>query len=322
MKLEDKVLRILENSRRIFVSGSDIARKLNVSRMAVSKAIMNLRKRGYVIESHPRLGYRYVEVDDLRLLDSYIRDINTKLNFKVLYFEEVSSTQDVAFSLINSGVSEGTIIIAERQTKGRGRLGRKWLSPMGGLWFTIILTPSISPNYVTLLSLMTGCAVALGIQDITNVRPELKWPNDVLINGRKVAGILVEMLAEADRLRYALVGVGINVNNEIPKEVSDSAISLQQVLGRGIPRIPLMRAILRRFDELYQRLVRGDVNSILKVWRSLSSTLGRRVIVYLGEKTIEGIALDVDEDGALIVKVNGEVRKVYSGDVVHLRFRK
>jgi len=157
--------------------------------------------------------------------------------------------------------------------------------------------------------------------DITGLNPRLKWPNDVLLDEKKTAGILVEAVIETDLIKYAFVGIGVNVNNEIPREIADIATSVSQALGRKVSRVALMRAILKRLDELYSKLVYGYSDYIINVWKSLSSTLGRRVIVYLSEKEkIEGLALDVDNDGSLLIKTGEEeITKVYCGDIVHLR---
>lgn len=321
--LEDKVLDILLSNAGSYISGAEIASALGVSRMAVSKAVNNLKKKGHVIRSHPRLGYCYVDADDLLYLEEYLRDLSTRLRYRVVYFEEATSTQDIARSLANTGVEEGTIVIAEKQSCGRGRLGRDWISPPGGLWFTVILRPPIPPPKITLLSLLTGCAVALGIMDITGLNPRLKWPNDVLLDEKKTAGILVEAVIETDLIKYAFVGIGVNVNNEIPREIADIATSVSQELGRRVSRVALMRAILKRLDELYTKLVYGYVDHIIKVWKSLSSTLGKRVVVYLSEKDkVEGLAIDVDSEGLLIVKTDeGKLVKIYFGDIIHLRHK-
>jgi len=321
--LEDKVLSILLGSAGSYVSGAEIASILGVSRMAVSKAVNNLKKKGHVIKSHPRLGYCYVDIDDLLYLEEYLRDLPTRLRYRVVYFEEATSTQDIARSLADTGVDEGTVVLAEKQSCGRGRMGREWISPPGGLWFTVVLKPPIPPPKITLLSLLSGCAVALGIMDITNLNPHLKWPNDVLLNEKKVAGILVEANIETDLIRYAFIGIGVNVNNEIPREIANIATSINQLLGHKVSRVALMRAILKRLDELYSKLIYGYSDHIIKVWKSLSSTLGKRIIVYLSEKEkIKGQALDINKDGSLIVKTSeNKILKIYYGDIIHLRHK-
>ncbi|RLF23507.1 MAG: biotin--[acetyl-CoA-carboxylase] ligase [Thermoprotei archaeon] len=319
MSLEDKVLELLRREMGRYVSGTEIATILGVSRMAVNKAVSNLRKRGFLIEAHPRLGYRLLSLDDLRLLESYLRDLATALRYKVIYMEEVASTQDMARALAEEGAAEGTIVIAEEQSSGRGRLGRPWISPRGGLWFTILLRPRITPSRLALISLLSSVAIALGVMDITGLKPRLKWPNDVILKGRKLAGVLVEASVEADVVRHCLVGVGVNVNNKIPIELEGEAISLKEVLEAEVPRVVLMRSLIRRFDELYVALMRGMVRSILDVWRSLSDTLGRKVRVLSYQGELEGIATDIDEEGALILRIDKKKMRVRAGDVIYLR---
>lgn len=320
MVLEEKVLELLMKNKGSYVSGSELARRLNVSRMAINKIISNLKRKGFTIEAHPHLGYRYVEFDDLKYLGSFINDLRTKVRYKVLYFEQVTSTQDIAHSLVSSYVEEGTIIVAEVQTKGRGRRERYWFSPKGGLWFTLILRPRVPPVKVTLLSLLAGCAVARAISEVTNLKVSLKWPNDVLINGKKVCGILVETIAEADYIKYAFLGIGINVNNEIPKELEKTATSLHKILGRRVSRVTLMRSFLIKFDEFYDDFKNYNFDKIIRVWKALSETLGKSVVIYLDDnRKIRGVAIDIDNNGALLVKTSNKILKIYSGDIIHLR---
>ena len=319
-KLEEEVLEILEKRSGEYVSGSAIAKRLGVTRAAVSRAVASLRRRGLIVESHPRLGYRLVPRDDLSEARAYLADLGTEISYAIRYLPSTTSTQDVAKSLADGGAPEGTVVLAEEMSAGRGRLGRKWHAGPGGLWMTAVLRPEVPPARVQLFSLLSSVAVARAIERVCRFRPEVKWPNDVLAGGRKVCGILLEASVEADSVRYLLLGVGINVNNEIPAELREVAVSLKEVVGAPVPRLQLLRAFLVELDALYGRLREGDVEGILREWRSYASTLGRRVRAVYRDEVVEGLAVDVEEDGSLVLKLDdGSTYVVRAGDLVHLR---
>ncbi len=317
MKFEEReILRILR-SRSGFVSCSEIANALGVSKALVSKLVNNLRRMGFVIESHPRYGYRLLEVDDLSMLSRYPPDVGIPIT--VHYLRKCSSTQDVAALLAEEGAEEGTLVVAEEMDKGRGRMGRRWAAPRGGLWFTLVLRPR-RLEYLHALSLCMGVAVARAIRNVTEVGVELKWPNDVVFQGKKLGGILVEAKVEADVVRYVLVGVGINVNNELPPELRGFAVSLREVLGRRVARVPLLRACISAMMQYYSFLRDGKLDKVLKEWRNLSCTLGKRVRVSMIDgRSLEGVAEDVDDVGRLVLKLDtGERILIDAGDVEHL----
>ncbi|MEM0023504.1 MAG: biotin--[acetyl-CoA-carboxylase] ligase [Thermofilaceae archaeon] len=316
-ELEAALLRELALSPG-FVLGEKLARALRFSRATVSRLARRLVEEGYPVEAHPKLGYRLVASDDLSAAARYVGALKASLPFTLCYLESCSSTQEVAAALAEAGAGEGTVVVAEEQSAGRGRLGRSWVSPRGGLWLTILLRPT-SFGVSHLLSLTAGVAVAKAIREIAGVDARLKWPNDVMVEGRKVAGILVEGSAEADRLRYALAGIGVNVNNSPPRELQTLATSLKELTGRALPRTLLLLRILKEFDRLYAMLLEGAAVSVLDEWRELSSTLGKTVRVVTVKGTFEGVAVDIEEQGGLIVEREGMKMVFYSGDVEHLR---
>ena len=317
-ELEGKTLELLVRSWT-YVSGEDVARALGVSRATVSKVVRSLMRRGFPIEVHPEMGYRALDPDNLSLAPQVVQYIDTGIRFSVHYVEFCSSTQDLADALAREGSPEGTVVLAEAMERGRGRMGRRWVAGRGGLWVTIVLRPRLT-GVTHILSLAVGVAVARAIEEVTGVGAGVKWPNDVLIGERKVAGILIEGRAEADRLQYVLVGVGVNVNNELPEELSSTATTIARVVGRPVPRLPLLVSTLRNLDHLYGALSRGEVGYVLDVWRRLSTTLGREVRAVTPDGEVVGVAEDVAEDGALMIRTpSGAVRRVYVGDVVHLR---
>lgn len=303
-----------------YVSGSVIAGKLGVSRSMVHHLIDDLRRRGFIVESHSRRGYKLLMIDDLRLANFYIEDIGSRLRFNVHYVESCNSTQDIADLLACRGASEGTVVLAEEMTMGRGRLGRKWSAHRGGLWFTIILRPK-HVRGLHLLSLALGLSVVRALESLLGLRTGLKWPNDVLYGGKKLAGILVEVKAEADKIEYVLAGIGLNVNNNLPVELTSTAVTLKKIMGYPLPRIPILRSILYWIDEYYDVLARGIHDKLLRDWRKYSLTIGRRVKAHtIDGEIIVGIAENVAEDGSLIIRLdNGGKKKINAGDIVHLR---
>ncbi len=301
--LRKSVLEILRD-KDDYVNGEKIASKLDVSRVSVSKSVSSLKDRGYIIESKPGVVYKLKEIE-LNEVDSFI-------DHDVHYFSEVPSTQSVAQDLAEREVEEA-IVLAEVQKKGRGRRDRAWESSEGGLWFTMILRPEEHPSEVSFLNIVAGVAVAKAIEEFIDIDPSLKWPNDILVNNKKVCGILSEMKGELDRVDYVLLGVGLNSNNRVNV---DGSISLSEIESKKINRALILKLILNYFDELRNK----DNSEIVKEWVKRSSTIGRKVKVEMPDETFDGEAIDLDENGALVVKKkDGKKEKVLSGDVVHLR---
>jgi BirA family biotin operon repressor/biotin-[acetyl-CoA-carboxylase] ligase len=238
-------------------------------------------------------------------------------------FDVVGSTNREAHRLGQQGAPEGTVVIAEGQREGRGRLGRSWASPSGGgLYLSFVLRPGCPPSGVALLTLVAGIAVASTVRAM-GFEPQLKWPNDVLIADRKVAGVLTEALFHQDRVDFVVVGVGINVNTELkafPGDVRDMATSLRVSGGRPVSRLLLLQRLLRRQEQWYELFSAGALEKIIERWRQLDTTVGRVVEVILPQKRFVGVAEAVDDDGALLVRdKKGELVRVLAGDVVHCR---
>jgi BirA family biotin operon repressor/biotin-[acetyl-CoA-carboxylase] ligase len=296
--------------RTDYVSGDKLSRQFGISRVSVWKHIRGLKKDGYVIDASPR-GYRLVFSPDLLLPYEF-----PGLEQRIHHFREIGSTMDAARELAKRGAKEGTIVIAEAQTHGRGRLSREWLSPEGGIYFTILLRPRISPAYAPRINLMASVAVAATIRKLFGLKAELKWPNDVLIGGRKVCGILAEMDAELDAVNYVNVGIGINANSSVAG-FEKTATSLKDILGKEISRKELLRVLITEIEQRQALLMKPD---LLKEGKELSVTLNKEVrIMSLGEEVV-GQATDIDGTGALVVKQkDGSSRTVLVGDCIHLR---
>ncbi|MEM3616851.1 MAG: biotin--[acetyl-CoA-carboxylase] ligase [Candidatus Bathyarchaeia archaeon] len=247
--------------------------------------------------------------------------LKTRLVGKYVFFaHEVGSTNDWARELAELGAPEGTVAIAEIQTVGRGRLGRKWLSPKGGLWFSIILKPKLKPPETVKLVFLAGLAVAEAIRELYGLKAETKWPNDVLVDGRKVCGILSEMKTIGEKVDYAIIGIGVNANIDVekdfPKELSETATSIQKALGRRIALEELFKALLEKVDNFYQIFFKEGFTPILKEWKRYASFLGCAVEVSIDDERLEGIASDVDDSGALVLRLeDGSVKRVFVGEI-------
>ena len=307
-----------------YVSGEVLARKLKISRVAVWKQIQKLKDIGYKIISDQNLGYCLVFRPDLLLPQEIQRGLSTNyIGKEIFYFPELKSTNIIAKEKAlhrAEGIDEGTLIIAERQSAGKGRLGREWFSPVGGIWLSIILYPQLSPSYISRITLMTAVAAVKAIKICTQIKPQIKWPNDILINEKKVCGILTEMSAELDIINWVVVGIGINANidlRDFPKDIREKTISLKEISGKEISRVKLAQAFLQEFEKYYKILKRREFSSILKEWKLYSHTLGRKIRVDMGEKIITGEAVDINEEGALILKKeDGELVKIISGTII------
>lgn len=312
--MRGKILSLLNNHG--FVSGEKIAEQLGVSRTAVWKQIETLRGMGYRIVSVKNKGYRLISRPDIPYPEEVLPDLNTKIIGRNLcYFKTLSSTNLFARELAKKGVEDGTVVVADTQSMGRGRRNREWFSPYGGLWFSIILYPGIPPQKGMMLTMIASIATVEGLKEVTDVDAEIKWPNDVLIKGKKVCGVLTEIDAELDRVNYAIVGVGINVNNTLKKSLLGKATTLIDEVGTEVSKVQLLKSVLKNFDEKYIELLHGRYRAIRKKWILYSKIVGREIVVKDENKAIKGIVERVDEEGYLILKTKGGRIKILSGDV-------
>ena len=303
-----------------YVSGEEISRGLQKSRAAVWQWIEELRRDGYEIEASPRKGYRLLRSPD-RLFPWEVAPYLTTafVGRRIEYRPSVDSTNELARSLARQGAAEGLVVVAEEQTAGRGRRGRAWRSPWGkGVWSTTLLRPAVSPYEAPKMALVAALATAQAIEEATGLAATVKWPNDVLVAGRKVCGILVEMEAELELVRFLAVGIGVNANltpEEIPPEARQYAGSLMTALGRPVDRRALCGALLNRLEAEYLRWQREGFNAVLVDLRRRTEMLGRPVRVFDGDGAWDGVARDIAADGALLVEAEGRVRPVYAAEV-------
>jgi BirA family biotin operon repressor/biotin-[acetyl-CoA-carboxylase] ligase len=303
------------------LSGGEMSKTLGISRNAVWKHIKSLQREGYRIEAKPASGYRLVAVPTHLTQWEIQAGLGTKrIGTKIYVYSQVASTNDVAFRLALNGAQEGVVVLAESQTKGKGRVGRQWESPAGlNIYLSVILKPRMTPAKTPLITLMAAVACAEAIDAVVGLTPAIKWPNDLLIGGKKLGGILTEADMEFDRINFIVVGIGINVNmrrSAFPSSIRDTATSLQDVLGREISRIDLIQAILWHLEQWYARLGQGRGDDMRRRWEELSLVRGREIeVAFLGE-VVRGTALEIDEDGALLVQPNdGTVKRIVAGDV-------
>lgn len=320
--IKDKILESLIINKGKPVSGESLASELSVSRSAVWKHIQTLRDEGYMIDSSTNLGYALTSSPDL-LTPAEIR-VGLKtgvIGRDFHYFKETESTNIIAREIAGS-VEEGTVVIAESQTGGRGRMGRKWLSPEGGIWLSIILKPRIQPLFAPRVTLLAGISVAKTIRSY-GLQAKIKWPNDVLIKGKKVCGTLTEIGAEIDQIDYVIVGIGIDANVDIesfPEEIRESSTSLKKELGSPVNRVEFVQRLLEEFEAIYLKFQKDGFPSILEEWRNLSATIGERVKITTQRRTIYGEAIGVDNEGALILETDdGRFEKIVAGNCEHLR---
>lgn len=316
------ILTALREAGRDAVSGADLAHRLGISRAAVWAHIQDLRALGYEITASPHHGYRLLSTPDLLHADDLLSRLGKPqlIGRDIRVFRATTSTSDVVEKLARDGVAEGAVVFAEAQTHGRGRLGRRWISPAGkGLWFSVLLRPRLRPQQMTQLTIAAATAVARAVRAQTGLRPEVKWPNDLLLGGRKFGGILTELSGEQDRVRHAVLGIGLDVNvtaGDFPPELRRGATSLRIELGQPVPRAELAVAVLRELEVDYARLTTGRFEEVADEWEALCTTLGRDLEVSIGERRLRGRAEALDQDGSLLLRTDyGRLECVTGGDV-------
>jgi BirA family biotin operon repressor/biotin-[acetyl-CoA-carboxylase] ligase len=319
--MDDEILKLLRESPSAFLSGEEISRRLKVSRTAVWKRMKRLRTLGYEIEASTRSGYRLIRSPDL-LTPSEIKPIlKTKWIGKTIHhFHTLDSTNSKAYQLALDGAEEGEVVVAESQEKGRGRLGRQWFSPpFLNLYLSVILRPKIPPHQASLITLMAAIATADAIQKFSGFLPLIKWPNDILLRNRKVAGLLNEINSEMDRIHFVILGIGINLNMDekvFSKEIRTVATSLKREMRQTISRKAFLQSLLQELEKWYTIFMKQGSAVILKAWRDRAHLKGRRVKVTSFGETLAGIAIDVDSDGALILETaDGKRKRVVAGDI-------
>ena len=321
----EKVLNLLKNHKTEYLSGQDLSDVLKISRVAVWKHIKKIRSLGYQIESKQKLGYKLVGLTK-KLLPWEITDgLKTKwVGKKIYYFDSIDSTQSYALEIANEKNQNGTVIIAQRQTKGRGRMNRKWASPEGGIWLSIITKPKTDFSITTLFPIAASVALSKAISDVLGIKVELKWPNDVLIKGKKVAGILVDASVTSNQIDYLVLGIGINydvplkkIESSIKNTENYTGVSSLMQHSINVRAVTLVQTFLYELEQIIESLINGKEKIIIKEWTKYATTIGKNITIKTNDGTIKGNALKIDSDGALILKQHQKTHRILVGDVTH-----
>jgi BirA family biotin operon repressor/biotin-[acetyl-CoA-carboxylase] ligase len=305
--MKSRILKILRHCEDI-VSGQALSAQLGISRVSVWKHIQKLQELGYFIASSAK-GYRLEYSPD----EPYPWEFPDRES-KIIYYEELVSTMDVARDLARKGCPDFTTVVAGRQVGGRGRLRRKWLSDKGGLYFTMVLRPDLPPLLSFRVSFLASLTLAKTINDMFGVDARVKWPNDLLVDERKICGMLSELEAEAEQVAFINVGLGVNVNND-PSDIEPAATSLKAILNRKVSKKAILAQFLNAFE---QRMQNGGFDRVIEEWKACTVTLNREVRVVTTREVFNGKAVDVDDSGALVLKcADGSIQKIFYGDCFH-----
>ena len=318
-----KVLKFLKSHKDDFLSGQDLSDVLKISRVAVWKHIKTIKSLGYKIESKQKLGYRLVKNSE-KLLPWEITDgLKTKtIGKKVYYFDTIDSTQNYAIEISKKKNENGSVVISQRQTAGRGRMNRKWITVKGGLSMSIILHPKFDVSTTTLFPMAASLALATTIQKTMNIKPNVKWPNDVVIKGKKVAGMIVDASIESNLIESMILGVGINFkvdtkHLESQLKGTENFYGVASLLKANNSTTPLkmIQNFLSELEKIIALLDRGETSKIIQKWEKISSTIGKKVSVKTNNGTITGLAKKINSDGSLNIVKNGKVQRLQVGDI-------
>ena len=319
-----KVLSFFQTHDSEYLSGQDLSDVLKISRVAVWKHIKKIQTLGYKIESKQKLGYRLIDNTEKLLPWEITRDLKTKLIGKrVYYFEEIDSTQNFAQNIAADKKENGTIIIAEKQTSGRGRLDRKWTSPKGGIWFSLIIHPKFDVSSSTLIPILSAVALSKSIKSVLGLETEVKWPNDITMNGKKVAGVLVDASFQTNSIDYLILGIGINFDIDAKKlekrlTKTPNFYGIDSLRGKEnkTPPKTLLKEFLLQFEKNLFQLDKGEKSKIIKEWTKRAAGIGKKITINTSNGKISGISQGIDNDGALKIKTRNKIQKIYVGDVV------
>jgi BirA family transcriptional regulator, biotin operon repressor / biotin---[acetyl-CoA-carboxylase] ligase len=324
--LKYKLLELLCREKGNFVSSKILNEKFNVTRTTIWKNIKELKKSGYLIESSSKKGYKLLDYQDKIIPYEIIDGLETTIIGKeIIYYDEIDSTNDDSKRQAQNGFIDGGVVVADKQTRGKGRLGRTWDSiPCKGIWMSILLRPSIAPEEIQKITLAASVAVVKAFDKCFNIKAGIKWPNDILLDGRKVCGILTEMSAEVDRINYVVVGIGINVKHkkdDFAKVIIDSAISLEGYLERNnnyenLNRNVIIKNILIEFEKVYLGILNGKTGYIIDMWKKYSVTLNRDIKIIGINCEYIGKAIDITNEGKIVVKLtDGNIKEFISGEI-------
>ncbi|SHJ89378.1 biotin--[acetyl-CoA-carboxylase] ligase [Paramaledivibacter caminithermalis] len=318
--MKKKILEVLKKNKNNFISGEQLSNQLGVTRTSIWKHVNALKEEGYEIESISRKGYKLIKEPDILSRDELLIELESdRLGNDIHCFKTIDSTNNYAKKLALDGALEGTIVISEEQTGGRGRLGRHWVSPAGdNIYMSMILRPTIYPNEAAKITIIAAASIANSINKVTGLEAGIKWPNDIIIDNKKVCGILTEMSAELNNINYVILGMGVNVNiDKFPKEIDHIATSLKKALGTEVSRKEILINIVKEFEELYYNFINtGSLKKTVDICKKKSVTLGKIVNIINKNEIMIAEAIDITENGELVIrKDNGEIINIISGEV-------
>lgn len=322
MSLRDQVLSALKDNQNDWISGERLSETLQVSRTTIWKYIKTLETEGYVIESSPKKGYKLSSPPDLLAPDEVCPGLKSKVfgQQHYFYFREIDSTNNQARNLASEGYPEGTVVVAETQTAGRGRRGRSWYSPDSqGIYVSLILRPILPMKEISRISLLSAVVVAETLQNELSIPARIKWPNDILVNQKKICGILSEAVTDTDGIEYIVIGIGINMNNQVqefPGDFRTAATSARTESTRDCSRIKVLQGLLANFERRYFNLLEGRFDETLEKGRVLSLAIGSKLRLDTINGSVEGQAIDIDDNGFLLLRdQSGVIHTVMSGEI-------
>ena len=316
-----KILSFLKAHQPEFLSGQDMSDALKISRVTVWKDIKKIRSLGYKIESKQNLGYRLVRSSELLLPWEITQNLNTEfLGKKVYYFDTISTTQNFAMKIASENNENGTVIISKKQTGGRGRMKRKWKSPAGGIWMSIIINPSFDISRATLVPIATSLALCIAIEKTLKIKPELKWPNDITIKGKKIAGVLVDTSIISNEIESMILGVGINFKIKPRKLTSiikktPNFYGVTTLVKKNESALPLVQQFLYELENVIQLINSKHIKKIKNEWTKRSSTIGKNISIITDNGNLNGKAVKIDNDGALIISKGKKTERILVGDI-------
>ena len=319
--IKKQMIKAFSEAEGEFLSGQRLADLLGCSRTAIWKHMEELRKSGFEIEAVRKKGYRMISLPDQLSENEILFGLDTKnMGRHILHFETTASTQIIAHKAAQDGALDGTLVIAEEQTGGRGRMARQWHSAKGkGIWMSLIVRPKLPPEKAPQFTLITAIAVARAIEEVSRIEPEIKWPNDILYRGRKLTGILTELQGEADKINYLIIGIGINVNHQeedfLPA-VREIATSLAIEKGTIVSRTALIQSFLKHFEKYYDLYVEAGFAPLKIIWESYAASIGKSIIARTISGEIAGRAIGITDEGILKVQDHkGAIHHIYSADI-------
>ena len=321
-----KVLKFLQTHNTEYLSGQDLSDVLRISRVAIWKHIKKIQELGYVVESKQKLGYKLISNSDLLLPWEITSGLKTKIiGQQAYYFDSLDSTQNQALKMAGEPTNDGSVIIAEKQTGGKGRSGRKWVSPKGGIWLSLILYPKFDISITTLFPIASALALSKAIEQVFKISPELKWPNDLTIKSKKLAGMLVDVSLESNKIEKLVLGVGINFDVDV-KGIEKTLKKTPNFYGvaslgehkKEVKASYLVQVFFIELEKIYESLNKKDIKKIISEWTERSSTIGKEIEIDTVNGKIKGKAIKIDDDGALVINSNNKMTKIIAGDIIHL----